>query len=255
MISIKNLSFSYGKRAVLSNLSFDHPAGRILGILGPNGAGKSTLLKLLNHRLAPSAGQIDVHQRPLKEYSIRELAQTVATIHQSNRTAFGFTVEELVSMGRAPFMGPFDRLTAEDRNQVEHALNAVGLQELRHRPITHLSGGELQLAHVAKALAQSPELLLMDEATSSLDICHTSQILQLIRKQVRDNGLTVAAVIHDINLAFSFCDDILFIADGQCLGPTAPAELITEETLSTVYGIDRKQITVHSNPNLLECRL
>ena len=255
MILTRNLSFHYGQRAVLSGISFEQPRGTILGILGPNGAGKSTLLKLLNRRLKPTDGTVAIHDRNLADFNIQELAQITATVHQTTRIAFGFTVEELVSMGRRPYLGSFDHLSRTDRQHIDKAIESVGLQELRTRPITHLSGGELQLAFVAKALAQTPQLLLMDEATSSLDIHHTSQILRLIRQQVQTHNLTVAAVIHDINLAASFCDQILFLSDGILRGPSAPEKLITEETLCQVYGIEPERITIHTAPQYLECRL
>lgn len=255
MISVKNLSFSYDARPILSDISFKLNRGRILGILGPNGAGKSTLLKLLNQRLQPANGEIKIDGKNINHHRVNELAQTVATVHQTSPASFGFTIEELVRMGRRPYLGPFDPFSQQDHALVEQALEAVNLAALRNRPITHLSGGELQLAHVAKALAQTPKLLLMDEATASLDIQHTSQILRLVRQRVQQDQLTVAAVIHDINLAVSFCDEILFVAGGKAHGPAAPAELITAEKVATIYGIERERITVHTNPYYLECRL
>lgn len=255
MLNVNNISFSYGDYRVLSEVSFTLSPGKIIGILGPNGAGKSTLLKLINAQLKPDAGHIKINNTDLSDFSIHELARQVSTIHQQFAPAFGYRVEELVAMGRYPFTGPFGRLGEADHEIVERALETTGLNNLKDRKISQLSGGEQQLVFTAKALAQQPNILLMDEATSNLDIRHTAHILQLIKDQAKEQQLGVLAVIHDINLASAFCDEILLISEHKAIGPDAPEKLITEATLTAIYNIPSEQVVVHNTPTYVETLL
>ncbi len=249
MLTAENLTFGYTKgKPLLENVSLVVPRGRVLGILGPNGAGKSTLLRLLNRRYRPWEGEIRLDDSPLTQFSIQELARRMAVVPQNPAASFDFTVEELVAMGRRPHHGLTGALSREDRNIAEEAIERTGLQRLRKRPVTLLSGGETQLAFVARALAQQAETMLLDEATASLDIKHSSEILSIIRRRVTEEGLTVAAVVHDVNVALSFCDEIVFLSRGGTMGPDKPEVMVNTNTLQEVYGVASDRVAVYEKP-------
>lgn len=254
-LALNNISFGYGETRLLDDVSLAIQPAQVLGILGPNGAGKSTLLRLMNGRIQPDSGGITLDGQALATLPAAAIAQRIAMIPQNPSARFGFTVEDVVAMGRRPHQGLLGSISGHDRQAVETALTETGLTALRTRPITHLSGGELQLTFVARALAQEPAILLMDEATSSLDIRHTAQILSLVRRRVQQGTLTVVAVIHDINLAAAFCDRIGFLSKGHLIGPDTPAAMIDESTLVRVYEVDRDRIQVHRDPLHVEYRI
>ena len=256
MITVKHLTFGYAPEApILHDVCMELPRGRVLGILGPNGAGKSTLLRLLNRRLKPWEGQIELNGRALEDFKVDEIAQQIAVVPQNPAATFDFTVEELVAMGRRPHHGLTGSLGEHDREAADEAITATGLDPLRKRPITLLSGGETQLAFVARALAQQAQTLLLDEATASLDIKHATDILSIIRKRVNAEGLTVAAVVHDINVAVSFCDDIIFLQEGQTVGPGTPEELVDHDTLQNVYGVQPERVSIYKEPLHVRARI
>jgi len=254
-LALNNICFGYGESPLLDNVSLTIEPAQVLGILGPNGAGKSSLLRLMNGRLQPDGGDITLEGRTLASLPASTIAQRIAMISQNPAARFGFPVEDVVAMGRRPYQGWFGALTESDHQAIETALTETGLTALRSRPITHLSGGELQLTFVARALAQDPDILLMDEATSSLDIRHTARILSLVRRRVRQGELTVVAVIHDLNLAAAFCDRIAFLSQGRLIGPEAPATLIDTPMLVRVYEVERERIQVHRDPLHIEFRM
>ncbi|MDD2708502.1 MAG: ABC transporter ATP-binding protein [Verrucomicrobiae bacterium] len=247
-LSATDLSFAYGATPLFEHLHLETPEGRILGILGPNGAGKSTLLKLLHGELVPGHGKVALANRPIDGMRPGEIARLLAIIPQSVSISFAFTVREFVAMGRRPHLGLFGHPGPADRECVSQALLETGLEHLADRPVTRLSGGETQLAALARAFAQQPRILLLDEATANLDLAHTARILTLIRRRVRENGLTVLAVLHDINLAAAFCTDVVFLHQGRLLGPQSPDKLLSLETIRQVYGISPDQLTLHIDP-------
>lgn len=248
MIKVNNLSFSYPTKNILQNISFSLKKGEILGILGANGAGKSTLFKLLNGRLNPISGSIKVDDKEIKDYPQIELAKKMALVPQNPTLRFPFTVYETIAMGRRPYHGLFSGLSPKDQNIIENVLNEAKLIKNAEQNVTELSGGETQLVFLARAFAQTPKILLLDEATASLDINHTLDILTLIKKRVEEKQLAVAAIIHDINMAAMFCDKILYISDGEGIGPGTPEEMITPKLLSKVYNVSKKVITISKDP-------
>ncbi len=237
LFAIDQLSFAYGLRPVLDNISLTITPGRFYGIVGPNGCGKTTFLDLLSGGRRPAGGTIRFLGRPLPAYPKRQLARQLALVPQEFDTGFGFTVEEIVLMGRHPHIDRFASPGPEDWRQVDLALERIGIGDLRHRLTGTLSGGQKQRAVVARALAQNTPVLLLDEATASLDIQYTLQIFNLARLLVEDEGRTVVAVVHDLNLAAAYCDQLFFLRDGEIHRSGAVAATMTAETIAEVFGV------------------
>ncbi len=238
LFHIEELAFAYNSSPVLLDISLDLRAGHFYGIVGPNGCGKTTFLDLLCGHKKPRNGSISYLEKPLASYNNRELARQLALVPQEFDTGFGFTVEEIVMMGRHPHIDRFGSPANEDYQAVDQAMAAIGIEDLRHRYTTTLSGGQKQRVVVARALAQDTPVLLFDEATSSLDIKYTLQIFSLARRLVRDAGKTVIAVIHNLNLAAAYCDSLIFIKNGRLhqYGPTK--ETMTTATIAAVFDVE-----------------
>lgn len=231
VLRVEDLNLQLAQRAVLHNISFSLSQGRMLGVVGPNGAGKSSLLKLLHGELTPSSGQVWFKNRPLQTLSRRELAQQLAVVVQSPVPVFSLTTEQLLMMGLVPHKSWFAPTTSEDRQQIELALHKTGLLALRSHPLSSLSGGELQRAFIARALVQNARILLLDEPTNHLDVHYQHQILQLVKQL----GLTIVCCLHDLNLAASYCDDIMVLDEGRMCALGSADEVLQPELLSRVF--------------------
>lgn len=212
-----------------------HP-GRITAICGANGSGKSTLLKCLSGLEAPTGGDIRLAGQALGGLSRRDIARQVAVLGQNPETPAGLNVEELVEQGRYPHRPWLTRLRANDRDAIERAIAAVDLEDMRQRQLASLSGGERQRAWVAMALAQEPQILFLDEPTSFLDVRHQAELLTLLRRLNREDGLTIIAVLHDLNQVIEFADDVILMKKGQVLSTGAPADIFTPQSLSHAFG-------------------
>jgi iron complex transport system ATP-binding protein len=238
LFGIAGVSFAYtAGLPVLRDLTVSLGPGRFYGIVGPNGCGKTTFLDLLTGCKEPGSGTIRYLDQPLDSYRKVDLARQLALVPQEFDTGFGFTVEEIVMMGRHPHIARFAGPAHKDWQAVDRAMAAIGIGDLRHRYTNTLSGGQKQRAVVARALAQDTPVLLFDEATSSLDVKYTLQIFNLARRLVREEGRTVIAVIHNLNLAAAYCDYLLLIKDGrlQHHGPTP--ETMTAATIAEVFDV------------------
>jgi iron complex transport system ATP-binding protein len=235
---LNQVSFAYKNQPVLSEIQLSLSAGKCYGILGPNGSGKTTLLDLLCGLSIPDQGELLYRGTPLHQWQARKLAQRIALVPQDFQVRFGFSVREVVEMGRHPHLGRFASLTTKGHALVDAALEEMGVAGFADRSVTRLSGGEKQRVAVARALVQDPEVLLLDEATSNLDIYHSLSILALIRRRVTEQGLTVISAIHDLNLATSFCDELIFLKNGQiiCQGPTD--QVLRPDIIQDVYGVE-----------------
>ncbi len=253
-LAAEDISFDYGSTPILDRVSLQVEPGVVFGLLGANGAGKSTVLRILNGMLQAREGRVIIENQPLSQMSVREIACAMAMVPQNPKALFGFTVREMVTMGRRPHHTLMSSLDDKDFEAIDAALEDCGLQELSERPVTELSGGEIQLTFVARALAQQTDILLLDEATSNLDIKHTSTILSIVRKRAA-HGLAVVSIVHDLNTAVSFCDVIAFLCNGSLIGPAAPRDLITPEIIATVYGAREDRIRIHHDPFFVECQL
>ena len=239
MLSVENLSFSYVKDTpILQNLSVEIKDKAITTLLGANGCGKSTLLQLLTKNLKPDSGFIKVDGQELSTISLKQFARTVAIVHQKNTAPEDLTVERLVSYGRLPYSSMFrSGLDEENQRQVERALELTNLTELRERRVGTLSGGQRQRAFIAMALAQNTKILLLDEPTTFLDVRYQVEILRLVEKLNREEGITIVMVLHDINQSLHYSDEIVAMKDGKVLAHGVPEEVVTAELVKQVYGV------------------
>lgn len=255
----ENLSFSYpGKRngqkriPVLKDLSVEIQKGKITTIIGANGCGKSTLLKLLTKNLTPDSGKIYLRDKPVDEVRPKAYAREVAIVHQNNTAPADVTVERLVSFGRTPFTKyGFPENKEEDRKKIAWALDVTGMTELKDQPVSELSGGQKQRAWIAMALAQGTEILFLDEPTTYLDIRYQLQILHLVRRLNVEYGLTIVMVLHDINQSLYYSNEIIALHDGGVVAQGDPIEIINEELIKKVYGIDLTMVKVDDSPFVL----
>lgn len=236
---IKDLSRSYGRKIVLDKLSISLAPGLFYGLIGPNGSGKTTLLNHLLGSSTPQDGTIFFKGHNIASYPKRDLAKQLALVPQNFMINFEFTVFELVMMGRHPYIPRFGSPNSKDINVVEEAMEAMDISEFKGRLITELSGGEMQRVIVSRALAQGTEVLILDEATSNLDIQHTIQIFKVLKEKTAKGG-TVIAAIHDLNLAAAYCDQIIILNDANIRGCGPTAEILTEELLLNVFQVEGK---------------
>jgi len=238
-LEIRGLEFSYGDNKILKNISFDIIDGEFIGLMGPNGSGKTTLLRCLTRYLPSAARTVLVDMKPLHTLSEKEIARTFAVVPQSSSTDFPFTVRDIVSMGRLPHVnGGFGRLSGKDSAAVENAMEVAGCARFAHRRFSALSGGERQRVVIARALAQEPKALLLDEPTVYLDISGQFEMMDLVRRLNKEMGLSIVAVLHDINLAARYSDRIALLNQGllEAIGP--PSEVLTPGIIEDVYGVD-----------------
>lgn len=237
MFELENVSFSVPGRTLLHPLSLQLPHGRMIGLIGHNGSGKSTLLKLLARQQQPSAGSIRLDGKALRDWGNRDFARQVAYLPQQLPQTDGLSVRELVAFGRYPWHGALGRVTADDRAQVDRALELTDTQVFADRPVDLLSGGERQRVWLAMLLAQNSRFLLLDEPTSALDIAHQVEVLSRVRELSRELDLGVLVVLHDVNMAARYCDDLIALHGGRLLSRGTPAQLMRSETLEDIYGI------------------
>jgi iron complex transport system ATP-binding protein len=243
-LHVDEVTGGYGGAPVLTEFSLRVRRGEFLAVVGPNGCGKSTLVKLISRVLRPAAGKVLLGGRDVAGLKVRDLARQMAVVAQETGAEFDFTVEEVVAMGRLPHLPRFRGETEADRRAVTEALEATATVHLKDRMVTQLSGGERQRVMVARALAQEPSLLVLDEPTAHLDIAHQVELLDLIRRLNRERNLTVVAVLHDLNLAAQYAHRLLMMKAGRLFAEGAPAEVVTEEHVAAVYG-SRVKVTRH----------
>jgi iron complex transport system ATP-binding protein len=237
-ISLHGICFAYPATAVtvLQDLDLEIPDGSITAILGPNGTGKTTLLHLILGYRQPQRGSVAIAGRPLAGYTRRELSRLVGLVPQDETPGFDFSVLEYVLLGRAPYIGPLDMPGEEDRQVAEAAIATAGVSPLRDRAITTLSGGERQLVTIARALAQQPRILLLDEPTAHLDLGNRNRILGILRDMHRA-GATVVLTTHDPDAAAAVADFVVLMRPGQPLEAGPPDAVLTESQLSATYGV------------------
>ena len=235
-INVKNLSHSFGEALVLKNISFQVPQRDFFIIIGPNGSGKTTLMKVISGILKPQNGELKILNRPIDQYHRKALAKTIAFVPQMTFADFPFTVTEIVLMGRSPYLGI---LGLEQENDLEVASQAIaftGLENLAHRKLDQLSGGEQQRVFIARAICQEPDIILLDEPTASLDLAYQVRIMDLMEKLKTEKGITVVMVSHDVNLAAMYADHLMLLHKGQVVCQGLPDEVLTYKTLEETYG-------------------
>jgi iron complex transport system ATP-binding protein len=245
MVSIEDIVAGYEGRPVLRDVRLDVAPGEFLGLIGPNGCGKTTLLRVISGVLPTMKGQVRIEGSGVREIGRRKLARIMACLLQDLSLDLAFTVREVVLMGRSPHLPRIGGETARDFDVARQVMELCDVSHLAERPITEMSGGERQRVLIAMCLAQEPRVLLLDEPTSHLDIGHQLSVLDLIAKLNRQTGVTVIAVLHDLNLAAEYCQRVLVLNEGRVAALGTPAEVLTAGMVSTVYGTT---VLVERNP-------
>ncbi len=243
-LEARELTCGYDNHTVLHQLSLEARPGQILALLGPNGAGKTTLLKSLGRLLRPQHGRVLLQGHDVWRQSAMDAARQISLTPQNETCDWPLTVEEAVLLGRSPHRGWILPFTAEDRRQVDDALARLQLSDLRTRPVTQLSGGEWRRVMLARALAQQPRALLLDEPTAQLDLKYQVELLSHLRTLAHRDQLVVIVTLHDLNQAAQFADRIALLAAGHIVAIGNVAEVLTEEILSRTYGV-RVQVLAH----------
>ncbi|WP_210650529.1 ABC transporter ATP-binding protein [Nocardioides sp. SYSU D00065] len=251
MIGAHDLSWSYGSAQVLSAVSLSAPHGRVLGLIGPNGSGKTTLLRLLHGVLASPTGTVTVDGDRLAALPAREAARRVAVVVQESGGESALTVAETVLLGRSPHLSTFQRTGAVDHEIAAGALARVGASHLAGRSFAGLSGGERQRVLIARALAQEATHLLLDEPTNHLDIRYQHEVLGIVAGLAHDLHRTVVVVLHDLNLAARYCDDVVLLGGGRIAASGPVEEVLVPEVLEPVYGIGIERVRAGGQLHLL----
>ena len=237
-MEVKTLSFAYGKNRVLKDISFRIKEGDITTIMGANGCGKTTLFSLMTRNLYPRRGDIFLKGKNIQNLGLKEFARRVSIVHQYNTSSDDITVERLVSFGRTPHMKMMQGRSEEDERLIRWAMEVTKVGKYRDREISRLSGGQRQRVWIAMALAQNTKILFLDEPTTYLDIRYQIEILELVKKLNREFGITIIMVLHDINQAIYFSDCVIGLKDGLVEMEGNPQEVITRESIRSLYGIE-----------------
>lgn len=237
LFEAEGLTYEIGGRALVGPLDLTLPAGKVIGLIGHNGSGKSTLLKMLARQEQPTRGAIRFEGNPLQEWGERAFARKVAYLPQYTPSATGMLVRELVALGRYPWHGALGRFGAEDRAKVEEAIALTDIQGFADRQVDTLSGGERQRVWLAMLVAQNAECLLLDEPISALDVAHQIEVLSLVHRLSAERGIGVVVVLHDVNMAARFCDEILALKQGKLIARGSPEAIMTPDELQRIYGV------------------
>jgi len=245
MLYFLDVVSGYGSTEVLRDVTFSVDPGDFVGIIGPNGSGKSTLLRTATRVLKPFKGEIYLQKKRLKEIPLKEIAKLIAVVPQDALFMFPFKVLDVVLMGRIPYLSRLGFESQDDLRIAFKALEEVDAIHLRDRFIDELSGGERQRVVIAKALAQKPRILFLDEPTTHLDISHQIETFSLLKKLNKESKLTVVAILHDLNLASLYCDRLILLSGGQIKKQGTPSEVLDYKTIEEVY---KTQVIVKENP-------
>lgn len=232
-----SLTLGYGKKVVADNLSVAIPDGHFTAIIGPNGCGKSTLLRTLSRLMTPTQGHVYLDGEQIQRFNSKEVARRIGLLAQNATTPGDITVQELVSRGRYPHQPLFTRWRQEDDRAVQRAMQATGVADLALQSVDTLSGGQRQRAWIAMVLAQETAIMLLDEPTTWLDISYQIDVLELLSELNREQGYTLAAVLHDLNQACRYATHLIALRDGKIVAQGAPKEIVTAELIEAVYGL------------------
>nr|WED68190.1 Fe(3+) dicitrate ABC transporter ATP-binding protein FecE [Pectobacterium colocasium] len=243
-LTTQNLTAGYGDKRILDGLSLSLPAGKITALLGPNGCGKSTLLKCFAKLLTPESGVIQLNGKPLSAFSARQLSRHLALLPQQHLTPEGITVRDMVAYGRSPWLSLWGRLSQDDCQRVQLAMEKTHIVDLADKRLTDLSGGQRQRAFLAMLLAQDTPVVLLDEPTTYLDINHQVELMKLLR-ELNQAGKTVVTVLHDSNQASRYCDHLVMLAGGRVMAQGSPHEVMKPALLQQVFSIDAE---IHAEP-------
>ena len=236
-LNANQLAYRYGSKTVLNGITFSLEQGTFTGIVGPNGSGKTTLLKLLQRNYDPAAGRIDFLEKDLRSYSARDLARKIASVAQRPVFAFPFLAEQLVLLGRTPYLNFLKRESSVDKQVVEEAMRQTDSIAFAGRPISQLSAGELQRVCIAAALAQQPEVLLLDEPTSFLDLRQIARLSRLLFR-LQSDGLTILCASHDLRFLRKHATQVLLLDEGKQIGFGSYEEVLTDEHLTSLFELE-----------------
>jgi iron complex transport system ATP-binding protein len=236
LLTTDGISFAYDSRLILQDVSMVVGSGEFVGLIGANGSGKTTLLRVLLGLLSPTTGEVRLCGAPLGSLTRREVALRATMVQQDTRVDFAFTGREIVAMGRTPYLGRFTPETRADKEAIKLAMHATETEDFAERFVTELSGGERQRVHLARALAQDTEVILLDEPTANLDLAHQFEALHLILNVTRQ-GKAALAAIHDLSLAARFCDRLLLLSNGKIVAAGRPADVVTESNLAQFFAL------------------
>jgi len=255
LLKIDNIDFSYPGAKILEDVTFEMKSGEFLGIMGPNGSGKTTLLRCLSNALSPQIGTVLIDGKDIQRLSKKEIARNIGVVPQTSSVDFAFAVSELVLMGRTPHTERFKSETTHDFEIAEEAMRLTNILHLSERTFDELSGGERQRVIIARALAQEPKILLLDEATVHLDISSKFEILNLVRNLSKQREIIVIAVFHDLNLAAQYSDKLILLDNGKIASMGLPHEVLTPENIQKTYHIDVivKQHPITNTPYVTPC--
>lgn len=245
LLKVEDLFGGYHKEPVIKGVSLEIRKGDFIGIIGPNGSGKTTLLRLMSRVLQPQKGNICLEGKDIHAMGLKEFCQSVAFVGQDTAINFSFSVLEIAAMGRIPHLKRLQLESKRDMDIVEKSLGMTDALQLKEKKINELSSGERQRVVIAKALAQEPVLLYLDEPTSHLDIGHQIQVLDLLKRLNRSGGLTIAMVLHDLNLASEYCNRIVLLNEGKVFKEGSPREVLTYQNIEAVY---KTVVVVRDNP-------
>lgn len=236
MIATKGIQKSYGEKKVVDNVTIQLPKEKIIAFVGSNGAGKSTVLSIISRTLSKDLGEVYIDEVELKNWKTQVLAKKLSILKQTNHLNIRLTVKELVEFGRFPYSK--GKLTKEDEKKVEEAIDYMELKELENRYLDELSGGQRQMAFIAMVIAQDTEYIFLDEPLNNLDMRHSVQIMKVLKRLIKEKGKTIMVVIHDINFVSCYADHIVAMKNGQVICQGDTEEVIDENVLKEIYGMD-----------------
>jgi len=245
-LCIRNVTFSYEAIKALQEVTFEVKEGEVFGIIGPNGSGKTTLLKCVDIVLKPKIGTILIDDEDLSHFDRREIAKKIGLVPQRESSVYPFTTLDVVLMGRTPHMERFGRESLKDFEAVGNALKITEIEHLAERSVDELSGGEMQRVVISRALAQEPEVLLLDEPTLHLDVNHQLEILDLIKKLTNERRLVTVLVSHDLNLASRYCDKLVLLNSGKIYSIGTPCEVLTPKNIKHAFNVN-VEVNYHSS--------
>jgi len=238
LLKVKGVIFSYDDVRVIDDITFEATEGEVIGIVGPNGSGKTTLLKCINRNLKPKGGTVFINGHDISKMEQREVAKRIGVVPQNSSASFPFNVLDVILMGRNPHLGRFAKEGRGDIKAAEKAMELTGTCHLAERHIDELSGGERQRVIIARALAQQPDVLLLDEPTLHLDVNHQLELLKLIRELTIKRRLTTLLVSHDLNLAARFCDRLMLLKSGKVFATGSVESVLTPHNIREVYSVE-----------------
>jgi iron complex transport system ATP-binding protein len=237
-LKVESLDFGYFKKNVLEDVSFTAKSGEVMGIVGPNGSGKTTLLKCIRKALMPRKGRVMLDEENILDWDRTKIAKYFGVVPQNTNISFPFTVLEIIMMGRIPHLKRMESEGAEDVLVAKRAMEMTATGHLYYRYVNNLSGGEMQRVIIARALAQEPKILLLDEPTSNLDINHQFETMKLIKNLARKEDMMVIIISHDLNLSMRYCDNLILLQSGRVFSGGSPNDVLTKDNIRKVYGVE-----------------